>query len=382
MKMRILRVSMSYPRKEMPGIGLSSYYHAYYSKDDNMIITALKEGHIIQNKPEVKVVEVPICNTTLGKLDESILKKTYRLLKKIFSQIMFLLKSIKYIERYKPEIVHVYSPIPILIGLYCRIRFNSGVIMSLHGTDVERIVSSKLLSKLLKIPDAVVAVSNSMRKKLHEEKIMYRIQYMGNGFDKKVFYNKNIKRKDQLINIANLRWQKGQDYLIGAFAKLHEFYPNYNLVIIGDGDYREKLENLVDEFDIGENVVFKGICSRETINDELNISKGFVLSSVIEGSPKVILEAMATGTPVVSTDVGNVRSVVRDCGIIVIPQNVEALYKAMSTIVETSDWGKMSKKAEQYSNEYTWENVGKRLKKIYDEVFTSKHTNRVNVDTN
>lgn len=363
--MKILRVSISYPRLDMPGVGLSSYYHSYYSIDNNLIITSKKESPPLKNKPNVQIIEIPYNHSDLGQISNSKAVKILKLIKKISVQVMFLVKALKDIEKFKPDIVHVYSPIPILFGIYCKVRFRSSIIMSLHGTDVERISSSKMYQKLLDIPDAILSVSKETSVRLQNANINKSIEFMGNGFDTETFKNLCIAREKQLVHVANLRWQKGQSYLIRAFAKLCNDYPDFKLIIIGKGELYNELYELSKELGISSNVVFKGGCDRQTINLELNKSVGFVLSSVIEGSPKVVLESMATGTPVVSTDVGNVKTVVKDSGYIVPPKDEEALYLAMKKLIETKKWDVISNMAEVYSKEYTWDKVSQRLEKIY-----------------
>jgi len=371
--MKILRVSISYPREEMPGIGLSAFYHAHYSSEENMIITSYREQKKIDCKPGLRIVEIPLASSSLGSVNETFLRRVRKTIRKSLSQIGFLFRSTKHIREYKPDVVHIYSPIPIMVGVYCKFRFKSRLVMSLHGTDVERVVSSKIFSFLLRIPDAVLLVSDSMERKLQGKKGIKRVFYMGNGFNSNEFYNMNLHRENKFVHVASLRWQKGQEYLIEAFASFCKEYPAYKLVIFGDGELKSDLLELCKRKGISNNVIFEGICSHREINNELNTAKAFILSSVIEGSPKVVLEALATGTPVISTDVGNVKSTVKDAGIVVPSKDSESLYRAMKEVVETDAWNALSIRAEKYSLDYTWDKVAKRLEDIYSKI---THFNR------
>jgi glycosyltransferase involved in cell wall biosynthesis len=104
---------------------------------------------------------------------------------------------------------------------------------------------------------------------------------------------------------------------LNAFGIFLKENPDYDLIIVGEGEERDFLTSQIDELMISENVCLYGIRQRDEIAVLLNQSEFFVLSSVIEGFPKAILESMACGTPVISFDVGNVSSIIQDSGVIV-----------------------------------------------------------------
>lgn len=363
--MKILRVSNSFARENLPGSGLSCYYHCKYSSDENLVLTAYKEGSILDVGDNVQVEQIKISNFELGKIKQPASKALLNFFLKAYVQFIFLVKSYRYIKRFKPDLVHVYTPIPLLIGLYCKYRYKSTLVMSLHGTDVERIISSKIFRKILNLPDAVLSVSETTINRIRSKGIKTDIIYMGNGYSKKEFNFKNYKRKNQFVHIGNLRWQKGQQYLIESFAKFVKIHSDFKLIIIGDGNERDNIEKMIERLSISEKVILMGVQPRNVVSEILNESKFFILTSLFEGSPKVVLEAMATGTPVISTDVGNVRKVIKDSGIIVPIRDSELLYKGMIDINEDSNWTLMSEKAIEYSGNYTWDAVSTRLDQIY-----------------
>ena len=94
--------------------------------------------------------------------------------------------------------------------------------------------------------------------------------------------------------------------LVNLFQSLEGI--DIKLVVIGSGSLRGGLEELAKEKKI--NVVFKGNITQENIPDELNKSEIFVLPSLHEGNPKVLLEAMACGIPCLGMDVGGINSVI------------------------------------------------------------------------
>ena len=111
---------------------------------------------------------------------------------------------------------------------------------------------------------------------------------------------KNYLKENIITAMGRLNPQKGFDILIKSFKKVVSEFPNYKLLIYGEGEEREKLQSLINSLSLENNVKLCG-------NDKDAIytvakSKIFVLSSRFEGMPNALIEAMATGTACISTD--------------------------------------------------------------------------------
>ncbi len=370
-KLKMLRVGMTYPRDIAPGIGQHAHYYSMYSDYDELILTRKRPGIMPENREGVRVVEIETGETKLSRDGSGIFRRLLSLAKKLKDQYVFCRKAKKYIKEFNPDVVHVFSPIPIMCGIYARKKCKSKIVMSLHGSDALRIGKQPSYAKLLKIPDAVLIVGENMVDMLPPNlKLKRPIKCIGNGVDLETFTNRNMQREKQFVHVANLRWQKGQEYLISGFAKFHKENPDYSLVIIGDGEEKEALTKLCAELEIKNAVDFRGTQGREYIAAELNKSRAFVLTSVSEGFPKVIIEAMATGTPVISSDVGNVKNVVGNSGIIFPMKDADAVYNAMKEIAFDSKWEEKSSLAEKMGSEYGWNKVVKILDEVYTELLS------------
>jgi glycosyltransferase involved in cell wall biosynthesis len=104
-----------------------------------------------------------------------------------------------------------------------------------------------------------------------------------------------------VLGVGRLEKQKSFDVLIRAFAKVKEQYSiPVRLVILGEGSLRSSLENLIDTLGLSDSVVLLGFVSNP--HAYMSQASVFVLSSIFEGFGNVICEAIAVGTPVVSTD--------------------------------------------------------------------------------
>lgn len=115
---------------------------------------------------------------------------------------------------------------------------------------------------------------------------------------KEVLINPNITKENIIFNVGRLIPQKGQKYLIAAFNKIS--HSNWKLVILGDGPLRNDLKNQVKELGIEDQVLMPG--SVIDVDSWYSKASIFAFSSISEGFPNALLEAMASGLPCVSFD--------------------------------------------------------------------------------
>ena len=101
-----------------------------------------------------------------------------------------------------------------------------------------------------------------------------------------------MKRDKYIITVGNLRWQKDHASMIKAFNIFHKVHSDYKLIIIGEGELRNVLEKQIEKLSLKDSVYLKGKRDQKYIAEFMNRSELFILSSISEGSPKVIYEAM------------------------------------------------------------------------------------------
>ena len=147
--------------------------------------------------------------------------------------------------------------------------------------------------------------------------------------------NWNSGQAQQVISMGRLIEPKGFDLLIRAFSGLKDRFPNWILQILGEGPERPKLVSRSQTLGVSDRVQLPGI-----VKDPLCFLKRsqlFVLSSLFEGFPNALLEAMACGLPVIATDCpSGPRDIIRngENGVLVPPGNVEFLMDAMIRLIE------------------------------------------------
>ena len=195
--------------------------------------------------------------------------------------------------------------------------------------------------------DAVITVSDRVRDGILSKRIVAagKITAIHNGIDIMRFdvdptlsrvIRQEFARADSdvlVITVARLVWFKGLKTLIASAAEVLRTCPQARFVIVGDGPQREELTKQADDLGIGDRVHFAG--ERRDVPGLLAASDIFVLSSVSEGLPVSILEAMASAVPVVASNVGGIPELVDDgrTGIIVPAQDVKALAAAVGRLV-------------------------------------------------
>lgn len=161
------------------------------------------------------------------------------------------------------------------------------------------------------------------------------------------------KRKKEIVNYCKHVKAKNLPLLIEAFARLVYEYPDYTLVIYGDGPERKNTEKCVIEHGLADKVLLKPYA--KNVIELVRESAMFVSSSDREGISNSMLEAMAIGLPTVCTDcpAGGARMFIEPYrnGMIVPVRNPEALYKAMKYIIDNPEKAEiMSKNAVEIRN--------------------------------
>jgi glycosyltransferase involved in cell wall biosynthesis len=135
-----------------------------------------------------------------------------------------------------------------------------------------------------------------------------------------------------LVWVGRLDRQKDPMLLLNAINIALKSQPNTHLLMIGDGIMRQQVEAQIDSLGIGRHVTLCGAIPPKQIAEIMRVADLFVLSSAYEGMPIVVLEALASGVPVVTPEVGEVRLVVDDGtdGFVVTERSPDALARAIS----------------------------------------------------
>ena len=355
-----------------PGIGLPGYYLAVsMEKDSTLIITRRRRGTPVSPPDHVRLVRLPYPDVTISHLSGVI--RAMSVAAKLFGYLSFWVLSLVFMLRFRPDVVHVHTPMPILHGLFARYVLRRPFFITFHGTDIRSMARSRLLSALVRKADMVCYVSEHMRTVLEQSVPAGRLLYTASGVDTHAFGPANGDRRATVLMVGSLRWQKAYPDALTAFARFRRRCTDWKLMIVGEGPQLHELQEQAGALGLDGAVDFVGMKSRKDVAVLMRESSLFILSSVSEGFPKVVLEAAASGTPAVVTDVGSCRQVVeKGVGVVVPPGDPVALASAMETLAsDRQRWQKCSERGPILVREFSWASTAKVLRDAYQKALAS-----------
>jgi len=169
-----------------------------------------------------------------------------------------------------------------------------------------------------------IAPSRAFEMKLKENG-MKNVVYLPHFIDSSKYeFNMDIIEKGNVLYAGLLYYTKGIQYLIQAFPEILKHIPWARLHLVGEGPDRSKLERLAEELGIEKEVVFNGKVPRSKMFEYYQKANVVILPSIcMENSPYVIHEAMASGRPVIGSNIGGIPELVEDwkTGFLVEPGN-------------------------------------------------------------
>jgi len=284
----------------------------------------------------------------------------------------------KILAKEKPEIIHIQGP-PGPLGLNFLKNSDSINVMTFHVAHEVAIANFliKRLSLLWKKFDkklqgriAISKVAEDYARRISQGP--FKIIPIGVDLHRfRPTVPKMTQFRDRKINllfVGRLDKRKGIEYLLKTFQRLSQLKPGVRLIIIGDGPQKEKARDYIREEKL-KNVVFVGRVSRKALPSYYATADIFCSSATHgESLGVVILEAMATGLPVVAFDNPGYRKVFPGFaqGFLVPKKNVSALTQALLILATNPRLRKeLGQKNRHYVKRFSWEKVGKEILKFY-----------------
>ena len=267
--------------------------------------------------------------------------------KSAFSLNDVLWRTRRILRDLRPQIVHSHSfHANIIARLACCFRGGPKAISTIHNVyegGWHRMLAYRLSDRMAAHTTAVsqAAAKRFLRLKAVNPK---RCSVVVNAIDPEEFAKDEARRVriretlgagDEFVWIAAGRAAPAKDYpnLLRAFARVLEFDPNAYLWIAGEGSDRELSRKISRNWPECVRLQIECLGLRRDVAALLDGADGFVSGSAWEGMPLAIAEAMAMEKPVVATDVGGVRELVGECGMLVPARAPEALAEAMLGIM-------------------------------------------------
>lgn len=286
------------------------------------------------------------------------------------------------------DLVHAHQYTPFFYTLAARRLYRRPpLLFTEHGRHYpdyprrKRMLANRLL---LEARDRVVGVGEAVRQALiHNEGIPdRRVGVIYNGVNLVPFSNGRpdrlaVRREigvgaDDLVifQVARLNYLKDHATALRTVARLRQNCPNARLVLVGEGEERNAIQELIQKLDLPANVRLLGL--RSDVHRLLATADLFLLTSISEGIPLTLIEAMAAGVPVVSTNVGGVPEVIEDAqtGLLAPAGDDAALAGQVLRLMSSPEWrGEIVRRARQRANQiFSEEQMHQAYQKLYQEM--------------
>jgi glycosyltransferase involved in cell wall biosynthesis len=226
------------------------------------------------------------------------------------------------------DVIHAHQYTPFFYGITARLLYRrAGVLFTEHGRHYpdhprrKRMIANRLL---LGRRDRVIGVGEAVRKALIDNEGIppYRAEVIYNGVDLSVFsegsFDRKATRKELGLNetdlvilqVARLDYLKDHATAVRTLARVLPVIPQARLVLVGEGPEEAGIRKVVEELGVREQVKFLGL--RQDVARILAAGDVFLLTSISEGIPLTVIEAMGAALPVVATRVGGLPEVVEE----------------------------------------------------------------------
>jgi len=288
------------------------------------------------------------------------------------------------IEHKKYDLVHSFFGFP--TGWFCyRSRNKLPYIISLRGSDVPGqnlrfIFEYKLLGIVFKViwkeASALIACSEGLKQRALKFYSQVKIDVIPNGVDIEKFHSvpENMAKKSdiiRLVTVGRLSITKRVDILIDAVKILIEQGKKVKLLIVGGGFLKGSLEKLAAQKNPANSIEFKGIVDSEQMPQLYQNSDLYVSATMQEGMSNAMLEAMASGLPIITTQCEGIDELIKDNGIIVKNETADGIAKAILELVtNTGKLEAMSRAARKHSENFTWASVSQEYLKLYQKILS------------
>lgn len=287
------------------------------------------------------------------------------------------------------DLIHIFFGVPSgplgylakkIFGVPYLIRMGGGDVPGFRPFQYKKLykILTPFLNILWRNADFLVANSDGLCKMATQVFPNLPISVIPNGVDTHRFTNGHRRIPAPVVRIlfvSRLIRRKGLQYLIAAIPEIaKQVHSPFVIKIVGDGPDKEEFLQQVHNQGIEEYVRFYGYVDHANLPQSYLDADIFVLPSLAEGMPNVVLEAMGSGLPVVATRVPGSEELVQDGdnGFLVDAKDAENLANALIALIDHPELReRMGRKAKDMAGQYTWEMVTEQYMTLYKEMATA-----------
>ena len=310
---------------------------------------------------EVKITDLTIKNT----------KKDF--ISKFINKIKMRKKLKKHLEKNKYDIILCMAALSNILVAQVRKGIDAKVIGTEHVPSVGHSLKTTIKSSIFyKNLDALVVLTQEDYDK--NAKYFKNVSIIYNSIpDTFKYENYNVESK-KILAAGRLTEGKGFDILIKCTREAFEKYPDWNLEILGEGEKKKELGSLIEKYNLSKNITIKNfIDNMEEVMKEYSF---FVMTSKYEGFGLVLVEAQATGLPVISFDCkSGPKEIINNNidGVLVNAENENAMSSAIVRLIEDKEFRKkLSKNAVINSERFRNEKIGNEWKELFEKMIKKK----------
>ena len=329
------------------------------------------EVHVITSRDEDQPSETVMEGFRLHRL--SIMRIRY------LGAALFWIKPLRLLKRIDPDVILVQSMILGMGGYLSKVLLKKPYVVWGQGDEYLRWLFKGTISKIvLKHAAAALASTQDMATTLAGT-YQRDITVVPNGIDIEQFSEAATLRQGMrsklgiketemvLVFVGRLLTSKGLVYLLKSMPIILQNASNVKLVMVGDGADRPQLEQLTRELNLQNNVIFTGMVPNEAVPGYLAAADIFVFPSLSEGFGIVVVEAMASGLPLVSTNVHGLPEIIENGqnGLLVEPKSPEQIAEKVLILAESDDLRMaMSENNRAKARYYSWDNVVSMVEEV------------------
>ena len=275
--------------------------------------------------------------------------------------LLFYLKSFLVLEGMSShiDVVRAYGIGNLMPAVVCRLHRIPLVVSYEYDWSGEMLLTRRRLLHAVsrKIEDLVFEFSTvivGLSRRLCDEALKRgarNVTLIPNGIDPNLVCDVSSEEKERIrshlglagkkivLYVGRLHSIKGVAYLIEAVSRLRQKHGDIGLLVVGDGVDKEKLRFLCKKVGLADRAVFTGFVPRSNVFSFMKIADVLVLPSLMEGNPRVLIEAMFCRLPIVGTDVAGISDLIEHGrnGLLVSPSNPMALVQAVDSILGDAD---------------------------------------------
>jgi glycosyltransferase involved in cell wall biosynthesis len=375
--MRILIINSEYPPiGGGAGNASSNLAREFVGLHQNVTVLTVHFNNLLRESVEgdVRVIRVKSLRRRLDQSDA-------------LEQIAFMLigstGTLSLIRKWRPDVILAFFGVPGGVPAWFAEKiYGIPYVVSLRGGDVpgfrpydfamyHRLIGP-IVRQVWRNAGGVVANSNGLCSLAGNFEKNVEIKVVPNGVDITRYRPPNERKWDtpRMLWVGRLVYQKGLDVLFDSLGRLKEF--PWDLTLVGDGPQREALEESTQEKNIADRIVFKGWLDKDRLIRYYNKSNLFVFPSRHEGMPNAVLEAMASGLPVIATQIAGNEELIHPgkTGLLVPSGDVDALEKALRDLlpdpIRREQMGLAARV--RVTKHYTWTQVARQYLSLFETI--------------